>query len=253
MILLLNNKQSDASCSTIEFLLKWCPISCEWLNACIAFERTITVKFPTQYSRCQSKYVSKWITPIVLILIGCICMPELFFRRIIINETDKRTWCVLTLNREKPGLLALYSILNILSFLIPWVINLSGDIIIIISTVESKQKLDKNKKVNITWKIRSKLIREQILKHKHVLIGPVVLGFLSLPRVILTFIFVCTKLDKNSIPSLIAYLVGFLPSMAIIFAFVWSSKTYRSSLLKSIKMIIPKFIQNWYTRNYSQN
>jgi glucan phosphoethanolaminetransferase (alkaline phosphatase superfamily) len=178
-------------------------------------------------------------------------MPEFFFRRIIIDKIDQRAWCVLTLNNEQPGLLVFYSILNILSFLIPLIINLSSGIIIVLATLQSKEKLNKNvhknNKKNITSRIDLKLIRTQILKHKHILIGPIILGVLSLPHLILTFIFVCTKLDQNSIPSLLAYLVGFLPSMVIIFAFVCPSEAYRSALFKSLKTIIPKYVQNRFS------
>lgn len=251
MILLLNDKQNNASCSIIEFFLKWCPTTCEWLNACVAVERTIAVKITTRYSRSKSKYFSKWIIPIVLLLIACLCIPELFFRRIIINHIDQRTWCVLTLNNEQPSLLRIYSILNIFSFVIPLIINLSSGIIIVATTFELKKRTNGNNQNEMTWRIYLQLIRRQIFKHKHILIGPVLLGILSLPRLILTFIFVCTKLDQNSIPSLIAYLVGFLPTMAIIFAFIWPSQAYRLALFKSLKIIIPKYVQNLY--NSRQN
>jgi hypothetical protein len=248
MILLLIGERSNVSCLVVEFFLKWCPTSCEWFNACVAFERTIAVKRKMKYSRSKSKYFSKWITPIVFIMVGLICMPELLFRGIILDPIDERAWCVLKLNNEQPGLLAFYSILNIVSFIIPLIINLSSGIIIIYNKFKSKQKTNKINDININnsmaWKIHLKLIRTQILRHEDILIGPIILGCLSLPRLILTFIFVCTKLDQNSIPSLITYLIGFLPSMAIIFAFVCPSETYRLALIKTIKTIVPQYVRN---------
>jgi len=65
MILLLMGERSNISRSFIEFFLKWCPTSCEWFNACVAFERAIAVKRKMKYSRSKSKYFSKWVTPIV--------------------------------------------------------------------------------------------------------------------------------------------------------------------------------------------
>jgi hypothetical protein len=246
MLLLLLDDRSNVGCSIIEFLLKWCPTSCEWLNACVALERTIAIKLKTQYSRSKSKYLAKWITPMILILVGVISMPELFFRRIITDEIDGRAWCVLTLNKKQPNLLTMYTILNIFSFIIPLIINLSSGILIILVTLELKQKTRGNRRMNIEQKITRRihlnLIQTQILKHKHILIGPILLGCLSLPRLILIFIFVCTKLDRYSIRSLLMYLVGFLPTMAVIFAFIWPSQAYCSALIKSIRIIIPRYL-----------
>lgn len=95
-----------------------------------------------------------------------------------------------------------------------------------------------------SWRKRIELIRGQIHIHRHTLISPLILGLLSLPRVILTFIFVCTKLDDNSIPSLIAFLISFLPSMAILFAFVWPSKLYRTAFFRSMRTILPERLHN---------
>jgi hypothetical protein len=223
--------RSNTGCSIVEFLLKWCPTTCEWLNACVAFERTIAIKLKTKYSRSKSKEFAKFITPLILILIGFISMPELFFRRIITDEIDGRAWCVLTLNKKQPELLTMYTILNIFSFIIPLIINLSSGILIILITLESKQKIKRTRRY-------SDLIRVQMFKYKHILIAPILLGCLSFPRLILMFIFVCTKLDRYSIRSLFVYLIGFLPSMATIFAFVWPSEVYCSALVKSINTII---------------
>ena len=153
----------------------------------------------------------------------------------MIDSTDQRAWCVLTLNSDRSDLLAIYSILNILSFLIP---------LLILGRLKSKRKTIKNNQINIqnskTQLNQRKCIRTEIVKHKYILIGSIFLGLLSLPRLVLTFIFVCTKLNRNSIPSLLAYLVAFLPSMAIIFALICPSKTYRSTLLRTLKKITSK-------------
>jgi hypothetical protein len=243
-ILLLTGKRSNVGCSLVEFLLRWCPASCQWLNSGVAVERSIAVKRKTQYSRAQSKRFAKWMVPAIIIFVGLMTIPELFFREIIIDPLDERAWCVLTRVSDRPGLLALYSALNILLFLIPLASNLISAIIIIMGTLQSKQKTNKKVQVNMNgdtpWIIRLKAIKDEILQHKHILITPILLAILSLPHIILTFIFVCTKLDQHSIPSLIAYLLGFLPTMTIPFAFVWPSQIYRTAFLAILKKIVPK-------------
>ena len=124
MIFLFIGERSDAGCFLVEFLLRWCPTSCEWLIACVSFERAIAVKRATKYSRTKSKFLFKWITSVILIVVAGLCTPELIFRRIIIDPFDNRAWCLLKLNNEQVVLLTTYSTLNVLSFLIPLLINL---------------------------------------------------------------------------------------------------------------------------------
>jgi hypothetical protein len=244
-ILLLTGERSNVGCSLVEFLLRWCPASCQWLNSGVAVERSIAVKRKTKYSRVKSKRFAKWMVPTILIFVGLMTMPELFFRGIIIDPLDERAWCVLTQVSDRPELLALYSTLNILSFLIPLASNLISAIIIILGTLESKQKTNKKAQININgdtpWIIRLNAIKNEILQHKHILITPLLLAILSLPHLILTFIFVCTKLDQHSISSIIVYLLGFLPTMTIPFTFVWPSQIYRTAFLATLKKIAPKF------------
>jgi len=168
----------------------------------------------------------------------------------IIDTYDERAWCVLTLNPDRPALLKLYSTSNVFLFLLPLVINLITSGIIILKTFRSKQQtVMKNITTPIAsktrrFKMRLETIKEQIGKHKHILIAPVLLGSLALPRLVLAFIFVCTKLDRQPYISLIAYFIAFLPSTAVFFVFILPSITYRTSLLIFVKMIVPQCIQN---------
>jgi uncharacterized membrane protein YidH (DUF202 family) len=235
MIILLIGKHNNASCSLIEFLLKWCPTSCEWLNACVAIERMVAVKQATKFSKLGSRRVAKYVAPSVVIFIALVCSFELIFRRVIIDMYDKKAWCVLTLNRDRPTLLTLYSISNILLYVVPLIINLISCFIIIIGT------------------FRWKSIKEQIKKYKHILISTILLGCLALPRVIVTFIYVCTKLDRSPFLVLIGYLVGFLPSMAVLFAFILPAQNYREAFVKSVKRLVPERITNYITTRRYQS
>ncbi len=74
------------------------------------------------------------------------------------------------------------------------------------------------------------------------------MGIFGISRIILTFVYVCTKVDRRPFLSLIGYLVGFLPSMAVLFAFILPAKTYRTTFIKSVKQIIPRRLQNTIAR-----
>jgi len=245
----LIDKQNNVSCAMIEYLLKWFLTSCEWLNACVALERTLVVLYETRFSHLTSKRLSKWFIIIVLISISIISSPELFFRRIITDIQDGRTWCVLTLNKHQPKFLILYIVSNVFLFLLPLIINLISGIIIIIGTFLSKQKSRLHLATDIKNKNKSNRkfneIKEHIMKHKRILIGPVVLACLGIPRILFLFIFICTKLDQHPYPSLLGYLIGFLPSMSVLFVFILPSHVYRLALLSFIKTILLKRIKNW--------
>ena len=244
----------------VEFLLKWWPTSCEWLNACVAIERTWAVRRPLKYSLLKSKRLAKWIAGCVLFTVALISSPELIFRRMVIDTHDEQAWCVLTLNADRPTLLALYSISNLALFLLPLVINLASSFIIIRGTLRSKQQAtSKNPPVapivtkSEILRMRLQALKKQISKHKHILIAPILLGLLALPRVVLAFVFVCTKLDRQPYLSLIAYCITFLPSMSVLFAFILPSHAYRAALLLFIKQILPDYAQNLFrTRQHTR-
>jgi hypothetical protein len=252
MIILLLGKHNDVSCSLIEFALKWFPTCCEWLNACVAIERMLAVKRETKFSNSASRRAARYVAPSVVIFIGLTCTFELIFRRVIIDTYDKKAWCVLTLNHDRPILLTLYSIFNILLYLVPLIINLISCIIIIIGTFRLKQKITSNTNSAMSKhnqrKQKWKSMKEHIKKYKHILITTILLGFLAVPRLIITFIYVCTKLDRHPVLVLIGYLVGFLPSISVLFAFILPAKNYREAFTYSVKRIIPQSIQNSIAR-----
>jgi hypothetical protein len=253
IIVLLYTDQSNVSCSLTEFLLKWLPTSCEWMNACVAVERTLAVIYQTAFSRSESKRVSKWIGTSVLVFVGIICSPELIFRRMKHDNQDDRFWCVLTINAGQPTLRTMYTVSNIFLFLFPVIINLISGVVIVMGTLNSKARTKRNPIPAITNttnrrinKKRCGALQQQIMKHKHILIGPVLLALLSLPRLIFTFIFVCTKLDERPFLNIFGYLLGFLPSMAVFFAFILPSQAYRTALSSFVKRIVPRCMQNYF-------
>lgn len=262
IMLLIGVEQNNITCSLFEFLLKWGPACSEWLNACVAIERILAVMLEFRYSNQASKRRTKWVIASILLCIGACCSPELIFRRTVVDRQDQRIWCVFTLNKEQKFLHKFHFALTILLFMIPCAINLISSIIIIVGTIRSKEKsgtleipkvatIIKNKNNRFAIFInRWKPIKEQIMKHKHIIIAPIVLAILSTPRIVFSFTFVCTKLDRNVVFPLVIYLIGFLPSMAILIAFVFPSDIYRQFCITFIKQTIPKSIQTWFADHF---
>ncbi|CAF1579319.1 unnamed protein product [Adineta ricciae] len=262
LIFLFINNQGNVSCALIEFIIKWSLTSCECLNACVAIERTLAVNLRTKFSRIKSKRVAKRISIVVPMVVGVICSPELIYRRMVVDTTDETNWCVFTLNADQPKLLNFYSALNICLFLIPLTINLICSVGIIVGTGLLKQKTitsaeDTRRSTNINLnftrinrnflnQMKGKTIKAQIIKHKHILVAPILLAIFAVPRLVFAFIFVCSKLDRFPFLTLPSYLIGFLPSMSLLFAFILPSDVYRSAALAFIKSIIPAYFQNYF-------
>ncbi len=53
------------------------------------------------------------------------------------------------------------------------------------------------------------------------------------------------KLDQRPYLSLFGYLIGFVPSISILFAFILPLDSYRSALFLFIKQMVPNRIRNW--------
>ncbi|UJR12115.1 hypothetical protein I4U23_016293 [Adineta vaga] len=251
IIIILNPKQTNIGCSLTEFLLKWWSTSCEWIDACVAMDRTQAVSYPTKYTRAISERRAKWIVGCVFIFLALISSPELIFRRIVIDTHDERAWCVLTLNADRPVILVLYSISNVLWFILPLIINFASSIIIIQRTTALKNQIKNkttppNQNKSTRLKLRMDLIKKSISQHKHILIAPIVLGCLAVPRLVLSFIFVCQKLDRQPYISLISYCIAFLPCMAIVFVFILPSEIFRKGMYDFMKSIRPQRIRRLF-------
>jgi hypothetical protein len=248
IIFLLIDKQNKISCSLIEFVLKWFLTSSDWLNCCVAVERCVAVICKTTFSRSKSRSLSKWITITVIISVGLISLPELLFRQMILDTQDQRIWCVFTLNYNRSVLFTFYTISNVFLFLLPLIINSISSIIIIRETFRSKQQSTARLKTTINrktkWQIEFMIIKKQLIKQKHILLGPLLFAALSVPRIVFVFIFVCTKLDQRPFLSLFAYLIAFVPSMSILVAFIVPSVNYRTALSTFIKRIRLNRIRN---------
>ncbi|CAF1362004.1 unnamed protein product [Adineta steineri] len=112
-------------------------------------------------------------------------------------------------------------------FITPFIINLVSSIILI--TRKSHQ--ESNLQTDRTY---YQLLRQQLHEHKNLLIAPVVLVILALPRLIISYVSKCMKSSNNSWIYLIGYFISFIPSMLIFFIYVLPSTLYKQEFHKTI-------------------
>jgi hypothetical protein len=191
----------------------------QWLNACVAFERTFTVIKGVNFNKKKSKQTAKYVMIILIIIIIGSSIHDPIYRRLIEEENDdgKRIWCIVTY----PNKLQIFdSFINPFHVLVPFLINFLS--VIIIVTKKSNQRLTIQN--HRTYK---ELLREQFRQHKHLLIASIVLVILALPRIVIAFAAKCMKSINDSWIFLIGYFLSFIPSMLTFIVFILPSKFYK--------------------------
>jgi len=76
---------------------------------------------------------------------------------------------------------------------------------------------------------------EQLSEHKQLLISPVILLILSLPRLIIALISGCVNASDNPSLYLCGYFISFIPSMLIFLVFVLPSDLYKKTFTETIQ------------------
>ncbi|CAF1246309.1 unnamed protein product, partial [Adineta ricciae] len=140
------------------------------------------------------------------------------------NNEHKRIWCVVNYSSN----LQVYNrVINTFHFFIPFLINLISSIILITKKSRRQSNLHKNQPY-------SDELRKQLREHRRLLIAPVVLFLLALPRLILSYVSRCMNSARDSSLFLGGYFISFIPPIITFMIFVIPSEFYRKEYQKSI-------------------
>ncbi|UJR19419.1 hypothetical protein I4U23_022549 [Adineta vaga] len=220
-ILMMTNRQFlFAQCIIIDFLLKISVQIGDWLYACVAIERLLTVIKDINFNRKQSRKIAKWIIFIVCLIIIINSIHEPFYRRLVYDEDERRTWCIL---QQTKSLDLLTSISTVFHILCPFIINIISALGILLMRIKHRLHLDKHRRIYHH-------IHNQFHKHKYLIISPIGLILLVSPRIILAFQLECMKSARESITLfLIGYFISFLPCLSFFIIFILPSEKYRQA------------------------
>ncbi|CAF1127529.1 unnamed protein product [Adineta steineri] len=217
-------------CVSIEPLLKLCLYLDAWLNACVAIERAILVFSGVNFNKQKSQRIARWI---VLILPFCVMssiIHEPIYRELHEvntekNEVDIDRWCV---TRYSPSVQQYNTIILFFHLVTPCIVNLCSALFIIFgsarqrSTAQTRQTLREH-------------VYHQFKEHKQLLISPIILLILSLPRLIMSMLSECVNPSNNRLLFIFGYFISFTPSMLIFIVFVLPSELYRKTFRESLK------------------
>ncbi|CAF1071802.1 unnamed protein product [Adineta steineri] len=216
------------SCILTDVLLKILLSFGDWLYAAVAIERTLAATQGIHFDKTKSKYIAKYVIPIILLLISISYIHDPISRRIAHDiDDEQRTWCIL----EYSSSLKTYDkFINLFHVLTPFIINIFSAICITIQVFRIRVKTKKNSAYK-------KILYAQIQQHKHLLISPCTLILLSIPRLIISFLSGCMDSIRTPWLYLTGYYISFIPPLLIIILFILPSRTYKEEFVSIIRKI----------------
>ena len=232
---IIRNKQAVTGiCTVSDFFLSLHIYVCDWLTACIACERTISVILGAKFDREKSVKIVKFVVLILYILVVLTSLHQPF-SRVLINDprNDERFWCVI--NFRSIGLKYYTIITNLFHSITPFLVNFFSAIILLIYFARVKQRaIQKEKYITIVVK--------QVRQHKDLIISPLVMIVFKLPSIIVMLVIKCIESKWQLYLSVTTYFISLLPLLMTFFVFILPASTYR-------KISTKKWSQFWKRRN----
>ena len=127
-------------------------------------------------------------------------------------------------------------ILNIIALILD-ICTFSVTLFIIIRIARTRSRTQKEQ----TFKNR---IFKQLTRNKHLLISPIILILLAIPRLVISLLTGCMKIDRDPWLPLIGYFISFIPSLLLFFVFILPSKTYKTECKNSLMNIYHRICQS---------
>ncbi|CAF2145838.1 unnamed protein product [Rotaria magnacalcarata] len=219
-------------CISLDFLLRVFLTMDQWLNACVATERAVTVIKATYFHKEKSKRIAKIIIAGLLIFIIGTSIHDPVYRRIIDeqNDDEKRIWCIVTYPR---GLTVYNSMVQTFHFLAPFMINVVSAVILIATKSRRQTAVQ-------TRRTYRELLQAQFRQHQYLFTGPVLLVILGLPRLIMSFVLKCMKSKNDAWYFSIGYFISFLPPMLTFVIFILPSKFYKREFHESLTIYLSR-------------
>ena len=257
----INHSILLGGCIMIEPMLKLFLYFDTWLNACVAIERTVQVLKGVHFNKKKSKRMAQRIIFILPFGIMASLLHEPLHRRmfeyetetnkVYASRTDSITRDIVETEKNKTSINTIYqstinrqvwcvirysssSVQNyntailFIHLVVPFLANLFSALFIIFGAARQRS-------VTQTDQTFREHVRQQFSQHKQLIISPVVLLLLSMPRLIISTLPGCVRTSHNLWLYLIAYLFSFTPSILIFMIFVIPSDLY----MKTFKKYLP--------------
>ena len=218
-------------CIAIEPALKLALYLDGWLNACVAIERAIAVARAVNFNKQLSQSAARSMILVLPFLIMGSIMHEPLHRELFDDREMQSVWCV---TRYSSTVQLYNTVVLFFHFLGPFAANLFSALFIIFGTVRQRSMTQ----VGHSYTVQ---LRRQLREHKQLLISPLVLVVLSLPRLIISLISGCVDISRYSWLYLSGYFVSFIPSVLVFVVFVLPSGLYKRQFRECVKRLRQRF------------
>ena len=229
--LLIRNNRLFAlgQCLTLDFLLKICLQIGDWLYACVAIERLVSVLQGVRFRKETSRKWSKYIIGLLLIVVIGTSIQEPLHRMLIEDQDDGRIWCIVHYPKSSSAFLNQYtSITTAIHLIGPFALNLISAVGIVFLLSMRRAKVHQG------LPFRAQLL-SQLREQKYLIISPIGLILTAVPRLILTFQLECMKSVHDPVTAfLFAYFISFLPSILLFVIFILPSSIYRTEFQRVV-------------------
>jgi hypothetical protein len=227
----IKHRQSlHINCVAIDFLLRSSLVIGDWLTAAVAIERALTVMKGGNFNKQKSRQMARWVILGIIIVTFVSVLHDPIHRELVDDKEEERTWCLV---RYSHPLNIYNSAINMVHFLAPFSINIISAVYII-TTIAHMRSTAQNRN------LYREHLQEQFRHHKHLLISPIVLVLLSIPRVVITFVSGCMKSGRDPWLFLVGYFISFIPPLLTFIIFVLPSDMYKKEFSAMIKCVRSK-------------
>ena len=229
-VLTQNNASTSRSvlhggCLTIEPVLELALYLDSWLNACVAIERAIAVSTGVKFDKQRSKRIARYLILVLPIIIIASLIHEPLHRQLFDDREMESVWCV---TRYSSVVQNYNTVILFIHFIGPAAVNLFSALFIIFGTVRQRSA------TQVGSSYKEQLLR-QLREHKQLLISPIILVLLSLPRLIISLLSGCVDISSHSWLYLSGYFISFIPSVLVFAVFVLPSGLYKKQFRESAK------------------
>jgi len=215
----INNQQFlKVNCLLFDYILQVCVSLCDWLTACVACERTVSVYKGVNFNSKQSVRAVKFVIPSLTILFILTSLHQVFTHVLIVDpESDDHFWCVI---KYQFIWLRTYELfINILNNFIPFIINLSAAFLFLIKFSVIRQRTAANTEYRT-------ILLTHLKEYKRLFIAPLVMIVAKLPLLIILLTIKCITEQWHLYISLVAYGLSILPLTSTFITFVWPIASY---------------------------
>ena len=209
-------------CRSIDYILRTCLNVSDWLSACVAVERVVSVNQGARFSTTKSKQIAKCTIIVLCIIVAISNLHEIIYHQLITDDNEQRTWCV---GRYSSSIQKYNAIIQVINFLIPFICNIISALVIIYKIAQQRFLIQSQETLQ-------QHIHKQIIDLKRLIISPVMLVLLASPRLIISLLSDCIKSERDPWLFLVGYFISFPPSILVIVVFILPSETYKSECKK---------------------